>query len=199
MEVKPRLLHSASGRVYWTHDMHSLFLQAVSKLGCKASPATIKEEMNIEGLSRRQVGSHWQKFKKEVMKDAPSHLSHLTDPLESFLPEPSHYFDGCIEMEQMMDVMPCSPSSDLSSSDDNSSFFPQQNFMGCAENDNTNFYNFFNQLESANNMHWNSYESTMEQEVCGTLPQSGASTFCSLNSPMMSYSYTQSDEQFFYV
>ena len=57
-------LTSPSGRLCWTNDLHQVFLQAVDTLGPTATPTAIQKQMNIEGLSRQQVSSHWQHFRK---------------------------------------------------------------------------------------------------------------------------------------
>jgi SHAQKYF class myb-like DNA-binding protein len=69
MGEEPKILKSSSGRVYWTKELHNIFLNAVTKLGPNASPATILREMKIKGLNRKQVGSHWQKFKRDSLEN----------------------------------------------------------------------------------------------------------------------------------
>jgi len=57
-------LTSPTGRLCWTNDLHQVFLQAVETLGPTATPTAIQKQMNVEGLSRQQVSSHWQHFRK---------------------------------------------------------------------------------------------------------------------------------------
>ena len=72
---------SATGRIYWTTDLHSIFVQAIQKLGRDASPLTILKEMNVEGLSRQQVSSHWQKYRKD--QEALAKSQSVEEPMDS--------------------------------------------------------------------------------------------------------------------
>ncbi|CAL5068842.1 unnamed protein product [Urochloa decumbens] len=54
----------------WTTEMHDRFIDAVNQLGgCEnAKPKAIVDIMNIEGLTREQVKSHLQKYKKAQVR-----------------------------------------------------------------------------------------------------------------------------------
>lgn len=54
-------------RVQWTPELHELFLEAVKKLGeVAATPKAIRDEMNVDGLTREHVASHLQKYRMQV-------------------------------------------------------------------------------------------------------------------------------------
>ncbi|XP_065859603.1 two-component response regulator ORR24-like [Euphorbia lathyris] len=66
-------------KVVWTDLLHFRFLQAVIYLGLeKAVPKKILQLMNVSGLTRENVGSHLQKYRKSLQKAAKkaSCLSH---------------------------------------------------------------------------------------------------------------------------
>nr|GEW96221.1 two-component response regulator ARR12-like [Tanacetum cinerariifolium] len=51
-------------RVVWSNDLHKKFVDVVYSLGIeKAVPKTIHDLMNVEGLTRQNVGSHLQKYR----------------------------------------------------------------------------------------------------------------------------------------
>jgi SHAQKYF class myb-like DNA-binding protein len=50
--------------VIWTLDLQYSFLQALDKLGTSATPAKILQQMNVPGLTRENVASHLQKYRK---------------------------------------------------------------------------------------------------------------------------------------
>lgn len=53
-------------RLKWSKDLHTSFLNAVAKLGVKAVPSAILNEMNVIGLTRENVASHLQKFRLQL-------------------------------------------------------------------------------------------------------------------------------------
>ncbi|ONM15934.1 protein PHOSPHATE STARVATION RESPONSE 2 isoform X1 [Zea mays] len=65
----------AKARMRWTMEMHDRFVDAVNLLGgCEsAKPKAILDIMNVEGLTRDQVKSHFQKYKLQV-KQHPSEV-----------------------------------------------------------------------------------------------------------------------------
>ncbi|XP_008784681.2 two-component response regulator-like APRR2 [Phoenix dactylifera] len=53
-------------KVDWTPDLHRRFVQAVEQLGVdQAIPSKILELMKVEGLTRHNVASHLQKYRKQ--------------------------------------------------------------------------------------------------------------------------------------
>eukprot|EP01102_Stenamoeba_stenopodia_P022564 TRINITY_DN9466_c0_g1_i1.p1 TRINITY_DN9466_c0_g1~~TRINITY_DN9466_c0_g1_i1.p1 ORF type:complete len:243 (+),score=37.44 TRINITY_DN9466_c0_g1_i1:302-1030(+) len=53
-------------RLKWSKDLHTSFLNAIAKLGVKAVPSAILNEMNVIGLTRENVASHLQKFRLQL-------------------------------------------------------------------------------------------------------------------------------------
>lgn len=56
-------------RVIWTDDLDQIFMVALHKLGDKAVPTTLLEELTklgVEGLTRENVASHLQKFRQKL-------------------------------------------------------------------------------------------------------------------------------------
>nr|XP_017246395.1 PREDICTED: two-component response regulator ORR25-like isoform X2 [Daucus carota subsp. sativus] len=52
-------------RLVWTWDLHSRFVEAILLIGYhRAVPTNILEVMNVEGLTRRHVASHLQKYQR---------------------------------------------------------------------------------------------------------------------------------------
>jgi SHAQKYF class myb-like DNA-binding protein len=90
---------SRTGRVFWTMEMHEAFLSAVHRLGANATPAGILREMQVPGLSRKQVGSHWQRYRKDLEHRRSAHVSQLQTFAKEESPEyanstPSVHFSG---------------------------------------------------------------------------------------------------------
>ncbi|EOA33049.1 hypothetical protein CARUB_v10016382mg, partial [Capsella rubella] len=52
-------------RLRWSSDLHDCFVNAVEKLGGpnKATPKSVKEMMEVEGIALHHVKSHLQKFR----------------------------------------------------------------------------------------------------------------------------------------
>jgi SHAQKYF class myb-like DNA-binding protein len=55
---------NSKGHVIWTGSLHDRFVTALSVLGPAAVPSSILDFMNAPELTRENVGSHLQKFKK---------------------------------------------------------------------------------------------------------------------------------------
>ena len=55
-------------RIDWTPEIHTRFVYATKKLGSKASPKKILALMNVDGLNRYHVASHFQRYRK-ALKD----------------------------------------------------------------------------------------------------------------------------------
>ncbi|CAH8360199.1 unnamed protein product [Eruca vesicaria subsp. sativa] len=51
-------------KVDWTEGLHKKFVQAVEQLGAQAIPSKILKLMKVNGLTRHNVASHLQKFRK---------------------------------------------------------------------------------------------------------------------------------------
>ncbi|KAJ8479885.1 hypothetical protein OPV22_023612 [Ensete ventricosum] len=57
-------------RVSWSADLHTLFIKAVNHLGLdRAVPKKILDLMNVKGLTRENVASHLQKYKKTLKRN----------------------------------------------------------------------------------------------------------------------------------
>ncbi|GMN38653.1 hypothetical protein TIFTF001_007882 [Ficus carica] len=53
----------------WSPELHQKFVEAFEALGEEfANPRMIQEKMNVEGITRLQIGSHLQKYKAEKKK-----------------------------------------------------------------------------------------------------------------------------------
>ncbi|GMN38652.1 hypothetical protein TIFTF001_007883 [Ficus carica] len=53
----------------WSPELHQKFVEAFEALGEEfANPKMIQEKMNAEGITRRQIGSHLQKYKAQKKK-----------------------------------------------------------------------------------------------------------------------------------
>lgn len=61
-----RVTRNTRKYIIWTEPLHEKFLDALSILGSDATPARILKEMNIPGLTRENVSSHLQKFRKKL-------------------------------------------------------------------------------------------------------------------------------------
>ena len=59
----PIVAPKRNNRVVWTEEMHARFLQIIRCLGREATPSKILLYMNVIGLTRLQVASHYQKYK----------------------------------------------------------------------------------------------------------------------------------------
>lgn len=55
-------------RLIWTQELHNMFIDTVNRLGTKAVPTTILQEMNVEGLTRENIASHLQKYRLQLKK-----------------------------------------------------------------------------------------------------------------------------------
>lgn len=53
-------------RVIWTKRLHSIFLEAIKHVGINAKPKLILQVMAVEGLTRENVASHLQKYRKKL-------------------------------------------------------------------------------------------------------------------------------------
>eukprot|EP00892_Ulva_mutabilis_P007617 jgi/Ulvmu1/5227/UM022_0020.1 len=58
-------------RLVWTQELHMRFLAAVEKIGLRtAVPRTILQVMDVEGLTRENIASHLQKYRRLLEKKA---------------------------------------------------------------------------------------------------------------------------------
>lgn len=55
-------------RLIWTQELHTMFIETVNRLGNKAVPTTILQEMNVQGLTRENIASHLQKYRLQLKK-----------------------------------------------------------------------------------------------------------------------------------
>ncbi|KAG6488148.1 hypothetical protein ZIOFF_056907 [Zingiber officinale] len=66
-------------RVSWSTDLHLRFIAAVRTLGVdRALPKKILELMNVEGLTRENVASHLQKYRKTLERNDGCHFNGLS-------------------------------------------------------------------------------------------------------------------------
>ncbi|WOG83734.1 hypothetical protein DCAR_0102912 [Daucus carota subsp. sativus] len=64
-------------KLSWTPRLHSRFVDALLNIGYhKANPKTILEDMNEPGISREQVASHLQKYRRLVNEILDGKISH---------------------------------------------------------------------------------------------------------------------------
>src|SRR3990167_3946865 len=59
-----------NNRIVWNIELHKRFLRAVEVLGLNASPTSIVYSMNVTGLNRHHVASHFQRYKKQLEKQS---------------------------------------------------------------------------------------------------------------------------------
>ncbi|KAL0916690.1 hypothetical protein M5K25_014219 [Dendrobium thyrsiflorum] len=58
-------------RITWSPELHAKFINVVNQLGIsRAAPKKILDMMNISGLTRENVASHLQKYRKGLKKNA---------------------------------------------------------------------------------------------------------------------------------
>ncbi|KAL5773144.1 hypothetical protein ACOSQ2_013068 [Xanthoceras sorbifolium] len=71
-------------RLIWSPELHSKFVNAVQQLGNVVHPKKILEIMNEPGLSRDQVASHLQKYRR-ILKKQKEQTSQLHLKTSSFM------------------------------------------------------------------------------------------------------------------
>ncbi|CAM6082801.1 unnamed protein product [Calypogeia fissa] len=94
-------------RLVWTTTLHKQFVDAVKHLGtANAVPKQILEKMNVKGISRENVASHLQKYRKYLIdqetmydddKDSGGGMTGHSYQLEPF--QPGGHFGGSIEIQ----------------------------------------------------------------------------------------------------
>eukprot|EP00899_Mesostigma_viride_P003068 jgi/Mesvir1/12762/Mv24206-RA.1 len=63
----PSSRNKGGSRMVWTAGLHNHFFKVVQKLGIDlATPLAILQEMNVPDLTRKQVASHFQKFRRKL-------------------------------------------------------------------------------------------------------------------------------------
>ncbi|KAI0510793.1 hypothetical protein KFK09_011402 [Dendrobium nobile] len=68
--LKDNLTSQKRARVSWTPELHAKFINAVNQLGInKAVPIKILDIMDIPGLTRENVASHLQKYRKGLKRN----------------------------------------------------------------------------------------------------------------------------------
>ncbi|KAG0473989.1 hypothetical protein HPP92_015846 [Vanilla planifolia] len=66
-------------RVNWTAELHAKFINAVDRLGVdRAVPKKILDIMNVLGLTRENIASHLQKYRKGLKKNAEASASNAS-------------------------------------------------------------------------------------------------------------------------
>ena len=74
-----------NNRIIWTQEMHQRFLVVIASLGSNAAPSKILQAMNVIGLTRIHVASHFQRYKKTLSsslkekKDLKKHVTFTSD------------------------------------------------------------------------------------------------------------------------
>ena len=63
------LLFNSNTRIKWSGSLEELFVSAIHTIGIEnATPTAIKKEMDVPYLTRLQVSSHLQKYRKKMAK-----------------------------------------------------------------------------------------------------------------------------------
>ncbi|XP_020267739.1 two-component response regulator ORR21-like isoform X2 [Asparagus officinalis] len=71
-------------RVAWKSDLHSKFIDAINKLGLdRAVPKKILDLMNVPGLTRENVASHLQKYRKSLKENSIAVTQHYFSNIDS--------------------------------------------------------------------------------------------------------------------
>lgn len=60
---------ASAGRFCWTKELHNKFEEAVQILGPNATPSTIQNLMKVKEVSRKQISSHLQRYRKKDLKN----------------------------------------------------------------------------------------------------------------------------------
>ncbi|KAJ0985022.1 hypothetical protein J5N97_003378 [Dioscorea zingiberensis] len=89
-EIEPSIIESdeesslqKKAKVLWSTDLHYLFLRAINTIGLdRASPKGILDLMDVPGLSRENVASHLQKYRKALKTHGSEFLLQCQGPLE---------------------------------------------------------------------------------------------------------------------
>ncbi|KAL0903194.1 hypothetical protein M5K25_027554 [Dendrobium thyrsiflorum] len=91
--LKDNLASQKKARVSWTPELHAIFINAVNQLGTsKAIPMKILDIMDTPGLTRENVASHLQKYRKGLKRNTIELDQQIFDNAktrrdsESFLP-----------------------------------------------------------------------------------------------------------------
>jgi SHAQKYF class myb-like DNA-binding protein len=79
------VIRNTRKHIIWTEALHHKFLQAVETLGDDATPTSILKEMNVPGLSRENIASHLQKYRKKNRQLHPDVVAYLAELQKSEL------------------------------------------------------------------------------------------------------------------
>merc|ERR1712217_143093 len=60
--------HTDTNRLIWDEHLHNRFVQVVESLGQNAIPSKILKEMKTIGLTRTNISSHLQKYRRKMKK-----------------------------------------------------------------------------------------------------------------------------------
>ncbi|GMN68582.1 hypothetical protein TIFTF001_037642 [Ficus carica] len=57
-------------KLIWTDELHKMFLQAIDMIGIEgARPKAIQQLMNVPGLTRENISSHLQKYRRHLKRE----------------------------------------------------------------------------------------------------------------------------------
>jgi SHAQKYF class myb-like DNA-binding protein len=65
LDKQLRVMRDCKGHVIWAGPLQDRFLYIMNLLGSDAVPSTILDLMNVPELTRENIGSHLQKYKKQ--------------------------------------------------------------------------------------------------------------------------------------
>ena len=80
------LLFNTNTRIKWSGSLEALFVSAIHTIGIEnATPTAIKKEMDVPYLTRLQISSHLQKYRKKMAKRNGENLSQKNKHSVNFL------------------------------------------------------------------------------------------------------------------
>ncbi|ESQ37043.1 hypothetical protein EUTSA_v10002873mg [Eutrema salsugineum] len=93
-KITPCIFYTSDdkARLRWSSDLHDCFVNAVAKLGGpdKATPKSVREKMEVEGIALHHVKSHLQKFrlgKCNIRDDSDPYNKRFINPYVTIEPQ----------------------------------------------------------------------------------------------------------------